>query len=124
MSNGSCKIFFVHGYFHFAHTNILAFNIDDHDFYTLGFIDSSWLPFLSLDIMTMLASITLHDYCISCKMLVVVKDLGHWVKPKNNTQYSHLLLIEYDDNIWREMFRMLNNAYFNIARKLCPHLLK
>jgi hypothetical protein len=72
----------------------------------------------------MLASIALHDYCISCKMLLVAKDLGRWVKPKSTTSYSHFLLIEFNENRWREMFRMLNNALFNIARKLCLHLLK
>jgi hypothetical protein len=72
----------------------------------------------------MLASITLHDYYISCKMLLVAKDLGHWVKPKSTTWYSHFLLIEYDDNRWREMSKMLKNACFNIARKLCLHFLK
>jgi len=57
-------------------------------------------------------------------MFLVAKDLAHWVKPKSTTWYSHFLLVEYDDNRWREMFRMLKNALFNIVRKLCPHHLK
>jgi len=118
------QILFVHGYFYFAHVNTLAFDIDDHDFHTLDFMGLSWLSFLLLDIRIMLAFIALHDYCISCNMLLVAKDLGHWVKPKNTTWYSHSFLVKYGDNRGREMFRMLKSALFNIARKLCPCLLK
>jgi hypothetical protein len=56
--------------------------------------------------------------------LLIVVDFWNGFKPKNTTSYSHFLLIEYDDNRWTKMFRMLKNALFDIAKELCAHLLK
>jgi hypothetical protein len=56
--------------------------------------------------------------------LLVVVDFWNGLKPKSTTWYSHFFLIEYDDNRWKEMFRMLKNALFDIAKELCAHLLK
>ncbi len=57
-------------------------------------------------------------------MLLVAKDLGHWVTPRNVTWYSHFFLFKYDGNRWKEMFRLLKNALSDIAKKLHPYLLK
>ncbi len=72
----------------------------------------------------MLAFATLHNYHISYNMLLVAKDLGHWVKPRNVTWYSHFFFTKYDNNRWTKMFRLLKNALFDIAKKLHPYLLK
>jgi hypothetical protein len=42
-------------------------------------------------------------------------DLGHWVKPRNTTWFSRLLLIEFDDNKWVESFCMNKSSLFNFV---------
>ncbi len=109
---------------HFAIETFWHLTQSDHDFHNLDFMGSSWLPSLSLDIRIVLAFATLHNYHISYNMLLVAKDLGHKVKPRNVTWYSHFFLFKYYSNRWKEMFRLLKNALSNIAKKLHPYLLK
>jgi hypothetical protein len=72
----------------------------------------------------MLTSIVIHDYRVSCNLLAIGEELGHWVKPQLITWFDHFLLTKYDNKRWIEQFQMSKDAFMHICDQFKPLISK
>ncbi len=75
---------------------------------------------LGSDLPTMLASIVLHNFQLTSKLVVMGFDLGYWVKLRSTTWFSMFLFIEYNDDHWIQNFQISKLTLFEIANQLKP----
>jgi hypothetical protein len=63
----------------------------------------------------LLTSVPLHDYKMSCCLLGLGDELGHWVKPQSTTWFNHFLLTKYENNRCIEHFWMSKDTLMDIC---------
>ncbi len=72
----------------------------------------------------LLTFIALHDYKMSCCLLGLGDELGHWVKPWLVTWFNHFLLTEYENNRWGDLFWMSKYTFMDICNQMRPLISK
>jgi hypothetical protein len=57
-----------------------------------------------------LTIVAFHHLQLQSCFLVLLQELGHWVKPKSTTWFSQFLLTKYGDDGWVENFKMTKST--------------